>query len=128
MPDLKHWIIAVIMGWLLMLIPLLAQAAEVTLQWSTVERATGYKVYHGTESRVYEPPEDVGTATTYTLTLDAGTYYFAATAYNQYGESGYSEELSAMIEDDSNPVEPGGFTGTINYRDGRIIEITIGEQ
>lgn len=67
-------------------------SAEVTLQWNSVAEADGYKVYYGTASRSYQAPEDVGNQTTHTFTLDPGTYYFSVTAYNDYGESGYSEE------------------------------------
>ena len=70
-------------------------AAGVTVQWDAVPNAVGYKVYHGTESGVYSPHDDVGNQTTHVLTLDPGTYYFAVTAYNEYGESGYSEETYA---------------------------------
>ena len=71
----------------------LAHSADVTLQWNSVEEADGYKVYYGTASETYSSPDDVGDQTSHTLSLDPGTYYFAVTAYNNYGESGYSEEV-----------------------------------
>ena len=71
----------------------LAHSADVTLQWNSVEEADGYKVYYGTASETYSSPDDVGDQTSHTLSLDPGTYYFAVTAYNNYGESGYSDEV-----------------------------------
>ena len=112
---------------LFLLMPFLAHTAEVTLQWTGVERADGYKVYKGTESRVYVLINPT-TALKYVLKdVSPGTYYFAVTAFNEYGESGYSAEVIAVIEDDSSPNMPEGFTGTITYRDGRIITIQEGE-
>jgi hypothetical protein len=56
-------------------------------------------MYYGTASRTYTVRINVGNATTYTVKrLSQGvTYYFAVTAYNQFGESSYSNEVSAMI-------------------------------
>ena len=70
-----------------------SNAADVTLQWNSVAEADGYKVYYGNASRTYQPPEDAGNQTTHMISLDPGTYYFAVTAYNNYGESGYSVEV-----------------------------------
>lgn len=73
-------------------------AAQVTLTWDTVNASTlaGYKVYYGTTSREYSSFIDVKKVTTYTVTglSDGTTYYFAATAYSNAGESGYSGEVS----------------------------------
>jgi len=71
----------------------LSYAAEVTLQWNGVAEADGYKVYYGEASRTYNTPIDVGALTTWALPLGPGIYYFAVTAYNAYGESGYSDEV-----------------------------------
>jgi hypothetical protein len=79
-----------------------AHSVDVSLQWNSVAEADGYNVYYGTESGSYQTPEDVMDQTSHTLSLDPGTYYFAVTAYNNYGESGYSEEVPATIAD-SNP-------------------------
>jgi len=79
----------------------LANAAEVTVTWNASERATGYKCFYGESSRTYNPAIDVGAALECHIpiaqTQDDKTYYFAATAYNQYGESEYSEEVSCVI-------------------------------
>jgi hypothetical protein len=87
----------------------LAHSAQVSLQWNPVVEADGYKVYVGTFSRddagfsgynydtgdpaIGTSPFDAANATTYTSELPPGTYYFAVTAYNNYGESGYSTEV-----------------------------------
>ena len=80
---------------ILTMISTLAHSAEVTLQWNSAAEADGYRVYYGTASRSYQPPEEVvgQSQTTHTVALGPGTYYFAVTAYNNYGESGYSEEV-----------------------------------
>ena len=60
---------------------------------------TGYKVYYGTSSGVYDNVIDVADVTTYTLTdIAPATYYFAVTAYDELGnESDYSNEVSKTI-------------------------------
>jgi hypothetical protein len=78
-----------------------AFAAQVTLAWdaNTDPAVAGYKLYHGTASRTYVTPVDVGKVTQYTLTgIEEGrTSYFAVTAYDSNGnESAFSEELAWM--------------------------------
>ena len=80
-----------------------AYSAEVTLQWNSVAEAEGYKVYHGTTSGTYLSPSDVGSQTSHTLSLDPGNYYFTVTAYNNYGESGYSAEVGPTTIAANNP-------------------------
>ncbi|MBW1765240.1 MAG: hypothetical protein JRJ23_10970 [Deltaproteobacteria bacterium] len=75
----------------------LAHSAEVTLQWNSVPEAEGYNIYCGSDPRHYLPPQNAENHTSYTVSLDPGTYYFAVTAYNNYGESGYSQEVSTTI-------------------------------
>ena len=76
-----------------------AYSAQVTLAWdpNTEPDLDGYRIYYGYSSRAYEYSVDVGNQTEYTLSEleDGETYYFAATAYDIYGnESDYSEEVS----------------------------------
>ncbi len=85
---------------ILTLFTTLAHSAQVTLSWHSVAEADGYKIYYGSESGTYQAPNDVGAQTTYSLSLDPGTYYFAVSAYNNYGESGYSEEVPCTISSD----------------------------
>lgn len=82
-----------------------AQAADVTLRWNTVAEAEGYKLYYGTASGVYLEPDIIeGQATDiYTLTLGPGTYYFALKAYNDYGDSGFSEEAGPVAISSQEP-------------------------
>jgi len=77
-------------------------AGNVTLAWdaSTGQNLAGYKLYFGTSSRNYTGSVNVGNVTSYTLTnlADGEMYYFAATAYDCYGnESDYSAELAHAV-------------------------------
>jgi hypothetical protein len=78
-----------------------SQAANVNLSWSPSTDAdlAGYSVYYGTASRTYGTPVNVGLVSAYTLTgFNAGTYYFAVTAYDSSGnESAFSNEASRTI-------------------------------
>ena len=128
MADLKAWLMAVVFGIALIFLPGLIWAADVTLQWNSVERATGYKVYHGQVSRDYLTPADVGIETSHTLVdIADGHWYFAVTAYNEYGESGYSEEVDTTIATGTSPVMPGGFSGIITYTydNGLVVNVEI---
>ncbi len=72
---------------------------EIVLEWSPNDEPDleGYMVYYGTSSREYSCCIDVGPYTTCVIS-DSGfeegqTYYFAATAYDKYGnESEFSAE------------------------------------
>jgi hypothetical protein len=77
----------------------LAYTAQVTLAWdpNTELELAGYKIYYGLLSDQYSSSVDVGNRTSYTLSnlADGKTYYFAATAYDQYGdESDFSNEVA----------------------------------
>ena len=74
-------------------------SGRATLAWDPETAAMGYKVYSGTSSHAYGAPVDVGNVTTFQIVnLQSGnTYYFAVTAYNSTGESGYSNEASKSI-------------------------------
>lgn len=68
----------------------------VTLAWdpSPHPSVNGYKLYAGTASRQYTRTNDVGAATMASMSVQSGSdNYFAATAYNIYGqESDFSAE------------------------------------
>jgi hypothetical protein len=74
-----------------------SHSAEVTLAWDLDGEAsvTGYYLYYGLESGNYSTKIDVGYESQYTLIDldDLKSYYFAATAYNEFDESDFSEEL-----------------------------------
>jgi hypothetical protein len=78
-----------------------ASAADVSLIWdpSISPDVSGYKVYVGTNSGIYNAPITVGNQTSYTVTgLSDGTYYFAVTAFDPAGnESDFSNEVSATV-------------------------------
>ena len=78
-----------------------AETRSVTLSWdaNTEPDIAGYKVYWGTSSGVYDQFSVVSKTTTSVSDLTVGgRYYFAVTAYNEAGlESGYSEEISAIV-------------------------------
>jgi hypothetical protein len=70
-------------------------ATEVALSWDACYSAKGYRVYYGVESRDYQFMVDNGPFTQCTISeLDPGqTYYITVTAYNDYGESDFANEL-----------------------------------
>ena len=76
-----------------------AGANPVTLAWDANPESdiAGYKVYSGTNSRVYSTVVDVGNRTTVTLSnLSSGrTYFLALTAYDTTAlESDFSQEIT----------------------------------
>ena len=74
-------------------------AGEIKLAWdASPEPVSGYRFYYGLSSGNYTENIDVGKVTTYTLTglQDGQTYYIATTAYNDLGESDYSNEVSGV--------------------------------
>jgi hypothetical protein len=76
-----------------------APAWAITLAWNGSTGATGYRMYYGLASRTYDVAVDAGPAVQISIGgLTPGTtYYFAATAYNTTAESGFSNEVSAVI-------------------------------
>jgi hypothetical protein len=77
------------------------EGAAVTLAWDQHPdpEVAGYRVSYGTASGQYTSFVDLGNTTSHTLTsLFAGqTYYFALQAYNAFGTSPYSNEVSATL-------------------------------
>ena len=59
---------------------------------------TGYRIFYGEQSVLTNPATeiDAGNVLQYTITtLTPGhTYYFALKAYNAYGQSGFSNEVT----------------------------------
>jgi hypothetical protein len=85
-----------------MLFPRPGLSSQVTIAWdpNSESEVTGYRVHYGTSSRQYTSNSDIEKQTTGTLSgLQAGiTYFFAATAYDGYGnQSDYSEEIGFTI-------------------------------
>jgi hypothetical protein len=90
--------------------PTLAMVAEVTLKWDPSSQANGYKLHYGFESNSYDYVIDVGQNLEHTVTdvNDNQLYYFAVSAYNDYGESGFSEEISYSPEQNKPPISNAG--------------------
>jgi len=73
---------------------------RITFTWTAnTDGATGYKIYAGTSTGTYNAsnsPRDVGNVTE--SYFDVQTFntqlFFALTAYNATGESGFSTEVS----------------------------------
>lgn len=80
---------------LAVLSPIIALAVDATFQWDSSDRAIGYKLRYGIESQSYDSIIDVGSRLEHTVTdlNDDQRYYFVVTAYNEFGESSFSEEL-----------------------------------
>lgn len=86
---------------LLLILPVTAQAMDVTLGWSanTEPNLAGYVVYHGIEAGKYISKEDAGNVTEYTITsLDPNrTHFFVVTAKSDNGfESLPSNEVNTL--------------------------------
>ncbi len=100
---------------------------SVTLEWSRVDNADGYKVKYGTVSGAYTEEIDVASTTAYTVSGLTGNlrYYFVVSAYNAAGESANSNQLSAVPEEDD---QITGFTiavGTVSAEEGETITVPI---
>lgn len=82
-------------------LPTLVQAATAMLRWNPSAHATAYHVYYGQASRAYTVRLDVGPATSASVDGFAvgETWYFAATASNDSGESDYSNEGILTFQD-----------------------------
>ena len=81
-------------------------AKEIVLAWNESlgaggqpnENVVGYKIYYGNASGQYSSVVTVNKATSATISLIPGGYYFALTAFDAAGnESGYSEEINTTL-------------------------------
>jgi len=90
-------------------------AANVTPTWraNSEPDLAGYKVYYGTQPRAQAPYSQIvlvndRSATSWSIILSSGTYYFALTAFDTSGnESGFSTEVSATVSASDPPGKPG---------------------
>jgi hypothetical protein len=73
---------------------------SVRLTWTTVEGATGYRVWIGNRKGEYQPAVDVGALASYKVTTltNGQIYYFVVSAYDSKGEGPISNEMSATPE------------------------------
>ncbi|MGA8541410.1 MAG: hypothetical protein WB566_18045 [Terriglobales bacterium] len=77
-----------------------ATGHSVTLSWSASQNTTSYNIYRGTiHGGPYLKVASGIVNTTYTdvQVTDHQTFYYVTTAVNGVGESGYSNEASAVI-------------------------------
>jgi hypothetical protein len=79
-----------------------ARAAVVTLEWNRNPEpdVIGYVIRYGTQSGVYTTEIHVGNLTSHTLNLTPATtttYYFVVQAYNSYGRSANSTQVSTTV-------------------------------
>jgi fibronectin type 3 domain-containing protein len=92
-----------------------ASSNSITVNWSTVAGATGYKVYRSaSSSSSYSNVGDVTTVSFTDTELTASTtYYYKVTAYNSAGESSQSSYASATTSTlVSIPTTPSGVSVT----------------
>ena len=87
---------------ILVLLPGSGYSAQVTIAWdaNSEPEVAGYKLHYGTSAGQYPSLSDAGGQTTCTLAgLQAGVaYFFAATAYDTYGnQSSYSQEVAFTV-------------------------------
>ncbi|MDQ0089505.1 hypothetical protein J2T12_002917 [Paenibacillus anaericanus] len=89
---------------------------SILLNWPSVSGATGYTLKYGTSSNKYSRTIQVGNTTNYTVTgLAAGTtYYFTAEAYDSYGESSLSDEVSFTIISTNNESQNNSTNSNIH--------------
>jgi hypothetical protein len=131
-PQLEHWGVKLVgvafSGLLIAASP--CCAAEILLRWTSTPSATGYRIYVGTHSRQYDIQRDAGSLEGDVINgiaefveggLDTGRRYFVAvTAYNDFGESDFSNEREVAIDAQAIPhVEAGPD------RDGRVAQVIL---
>jgi len=108
--------VALIIAAFLLLVPALAHAASVILEWdrNSDGLTAGYYVYYGTQSGNYSGTVDVGGSTSAMVNLNdpSATYYFAVQAYSATGEKSPLSPEIAWIQDASTGGTPTSGTPT----------------
>ncbi len=89
-------------------------SSQSTLVWDRCldPEVIGYRLYYGNASRDYLPAVEVGNQTTCKVDglVEGIPYFFAVTAYDQYGnESDYSEEVSQTIYENAEALSISGW-------------------
>jgi len=74
-----------------------AQAGDLGFAWNASTGATGYRLYSGSTPGNYTANVDVGGVmqTSLATVPDCTNQYYAVTAYNSAGQSGYSTEVAS---------------------------------
>src|SRR5262245_51055221 len=87
-------------GWIgsVLMIAMPAAAGTIGVSWQASPGASGYKVYWGPSAGQPSGSRDVGNVTTTTLTglQDCASTYIAVSAYNAYGESPKTGEVTTL--------------------------------
>jgi hypothetical protein len=98
-----------------------ALAGDVSVSWDASDGATSYTIYYGTSPGDYSGSDPAGTSTTANVAglAECTVWYFAATASNVAGESGYSNEVSAMPR----PIVNGA--GPSSGQQGEQLNVTL---
>jgi len=100
--------------------------ASVHLAWDPPSsgEVDGYRIYYGTEEGSHPTRVDVGTDTEYIISGLENTrvYYFVARAYNTYGESEDSNEVSWCYNCFAEDVNQDG---EVNVSDMQLVVNTI---
>jgi hypothetical protein len=115
------------------LVALPAAAGEVVLDWQPAPGAVGYKIHQGPAEGQYDTVTNVGEATESIVAglADCTTHYFATTAHNEAGDSGYSNVVSSwprpVIESaDPSSAAPGAQLSVtidgVNFSPGATLE------
>lgn len=110
-------------------------AGEVNLTWDPSQNASGYRAYRGTASGDYSSSSDEGNSTTANMLGldDCVTWYFAVTAYNAAGVSGFSAEVASfpraqLIAAVPSTVEQGTQTSIsisgLNFQAGDVVTVS----
>jgi len=77
----------------------------------------GYRIHRGTATGVYDWQIDVGNALQWPIPDDLyGSFYWAASAYNSAGSSGYSNEVYWQRA----PPEPPQYVGAVSLRASKL--------
>jgi len=69
-----------------------SKSYAVLIGWDGSDGATGYRLWWGTSDGIYDNSQDVGDVLQSDIPAPIGSY-IAATAYNEYGESDFSESI-----------------------------------
>lgn len=92
-----------------------AFAAQVHLAWNASSGSvTGYRIYYGTSPGSHPTKVEAGNVTDYIVTglSENVMYYFVVRAYNSYGESADSNEISWISTSTTTTVPPTTTTTT----------------
>ena len=73
------------------------EAPAANTDGTALTHLAGYKIYYGSAPGEYLGYLNAGTRLNYSISLAPGTYYFAVSAYNGYGESIPSNEVTKTV-------------------------------